>query len=55
MAELASVESFANRWLQTARPLDILCNNAGMGSSPGGQDIFLTKDGFEIIHQVNNS
>lgn len=51
-ADLSSVESFAKRWLDTERPLEILCNNAGMGSSPGGSDVFLTKDGFEIIHQV---
>lgn len=24
-----------------------------MGSSPGGTEVFRTKDGFEIIHQVN--
>ncbi|KAB8360914.1 hypothetical protein FH972_024647 [Carpinus fangiana] len=53
MANLASVESFAQRWLDTGRPLDILCNNAGMGSSPGFNKVFKTKDGFEIIHQVN--
>lgn len=53
MADLASVESFAKRWLATERPLDILCNNAGMGSSPGFNKVFKTKDGFEIIHQVN--
>ena len=55
MADLASVETFAKRWNDTGRPLDILCNNAGMGSSPGGKagKVFKTKDGFEIIHQVN--
>jgi len=52
-ADLESVDAFAQRWLDTGRPLDILCNNAGMGSSPGGSDVFKTKDGFEIIHQVN--
>jgi NAD(P)-dependent dehydrogenase (short-subunit alcohol dehydrogenase family) len=52
-SDLASVEAFAQRWLETGRPLDILCNNAGMGSSPGGDKVFKTKDGFEIIHQVN--
>lgn len=51
-ADLASVETFAQRWLDTRRPLDILCNNAGIGSSPGGSDVFLTRDGYEIIHQV---
>ncbi|PKS08529.1 hypothetical protein jhhlp_004914 [Lomentospora prolificans] len=52
-AKLQSVESFARRWLDTGRPLDILCNNAGMGSSPAGSAVFKTEDGFEIIHQVN--
>jgi NAD(P)-dependent dehydrogenase (short-subunit alcohol dehydrogenase family) len=52
-AKLESVEAFAKRWLDTGRPLDILCNNAGIGSSPGGSEVFKTKNGFEIIHQVN--
>jgi len=52
-ADLASVEAVARRWLDTGRPLDILCNNAGVGSSPGGnKEVFKTKDGFEFIHQV---
>jgi NAD(P)-dependent dehydrogenase (short-subunit alcohol dehydrogenase family) len=50
---LNSVDQFANRWIETGRPLDILCNNAGIGSSPGGTSLFKTPDGFEIIHQVN--
>lgn len=52
LADLASVEAFTTRWLETKRPLDILCNNAGLASSPGGKKVFKTKDGFEIIHQV---
>ena len=52
-SSLKSVENFAKRWLDTDRPLDILCNNAGIGSSPGGGTVFKTEDGFEIIHQVN--
>ncbi|GME25534.1 putative ww domain-containing oxidoreductase isoform 1 protein [Neofusicoccum parvum] len=52
-ASLASAEAFCARWLETGRALDILCNNAGIGSSPGGRTVFRTKDGFEIIHQVN--
>ncbi|RDW74826.1 hypothetical protein BP6252_05968 [Coleophoma cylindrospora] len=51
-AELDSVEALAQRWLETDRALDILCNNAGLGTSPGGPDVFKTKDGFEIIHQI---
>jgi NAD(P)-dependent dehydrogenase (short-subunit alcohol dehydrogenase family) len=53
MAELASIEAFTARWLQTNRALDILCNNAGLGSSPGGETVMKTRDGFEIIHQVH--
>ena len=52
-SKLSSVEAFAKRWLDADKPLDILCNNAGIGSSPGGSAIFKTQDGFEIIHQVN--
>lgn len=50
---LSDVEALAKRWLDTERPLDILCNNAGVGSSPGGNSVFKTKDGFEFIHQIN--
>jgi NAD(P)-dependent dehydrogenase (short-subunit alcohol dehydrogenase family) len=52
-AKLKSVEAFAQRWMNTRRALDILCNNAGIGSSPGGSKVFKTEDGFEITHQVN--
>jgi NAD(P)-dependent dehydrogenase (short-subunit alcohol dehydrogenase family) len=51
-ADLSSVQKLAQRWLDTGRALDILCNNAGMGSSPSS-DVFKTKDGLEICHQVN--
>ena len=50
MADLASVEVLAKRWLATGRPLDILANNAGMGGYQG--EIQETRDGFEIVHQV---
>lgn len=52
-SKLSSVETFCARWLATSRALDILCNNAGIGSSPGGGTIYKTDDGFEIVHQVN--
>jgi NAD(P)-dependent dehydrogenase (short-subunit alcohol dehydrogenase family) len=52
-SKLKSVEGLTTRWLDTGRPLDILCNNAGIGTSPGGSAVFKTEDGFEIIHQVN--
>jgi NAD(P)-dependent dehydrogenase (short-subunit alcohol dehydrogenase family) len=51
--KLSSVEKLAARWLETGRPLDILANNAGIGSSPSSGAVYLTEDGFEIIHQVN--
>ncbi|KAF2667392.1 NAD(P)-binding protein [Microthyrium microscopicum] len=51
--KLSSVEELAQRWLDTGRALDVLCNNAGIGSSPGGGSVWKTEDGFEIIHQVN--
>ena len=53
MSDLNSVEAFAKKWLDSGRVVDVLCNNAGMGSSPAGTGkTFHTKDGFEIIHQV---
>lgn len=53
LADLSSIEAFAERWLATGRAIDILCNNAGIGSSTGGEKVVNTKDGFEIYHQVN--
>ncbi|KAL4802194.1 hypothetical protein BDV18DRAFT_167053 [Aspergillus unguis] len=52
MADLSSVEAFAQRWTATGRGLDILCNNAGMGP-PASNTPVLTTDGFELLHQVN--
>lgn len=51
-AKLDTVEKLGKRWLETDRPLDILMNNAGVGSSPGNAKVWLTEDGFEFIHQV---
>lgn len=51
-AKLHSVQQLGKRWLETDRPLDILMNNAGVGSSPGNDKVHLTEDGFEFIHQV---
>ncbi|KAK7511425.1 hypothetical protein IWZ03DRAFT_362810 [Phyllosticta citriasiana] len=53
MADLETVDNFAQRWLDTGRPLDILCNNAGIGDNPGGHEMIRTKDGLEIFHQAN--
>jgi NAD(P)-dependent dehydrogenase (short-subunit alcohol dehydrogenase family) len=50
-ADLSSVESFAKRWLDTGRALDVLCNNAGTGAHPTAKRVY-TVDGYEFIHQV---
>lgn len=50
MADLSSVDAFAQRWLDTGRPLDRLINNAGMGGTTGRK--IVTRDGFGIVHQV---
>ncbi|CAG8948277.1 unnamed protein product [Penicillium salamii] len=51
MADLQTVEAFAQRWLHSDRALDILCNNAGIAAPPAGH--YWTKDGFQFVHQVN--
>ncbi|KAJ5917008.1 hypothetical protein N7504_001023 [Penicillium tannophilum] len=50
MADIESVEAFCERWLKSDRTLDILCNNAG---SPSTANTRMTKDGFQLVHQVN--
>lgn len=50
--KLATVEALATRWLDTGRPLDILCNNAGLGTNATATGkAFITEDGFELLHQ----
>lgn len=51
MADLESVEAFAQRWIDTGRPLDILSNNSGIAVAPLESK---TKDGFHPVHQVFN-
>jgi len=51
MSSLSSVSALAQRWLNTSRPLDVLCNNAGLSSTIN--KTIITDDGFELIHQVN--
>ncbi|KAF4768127.1 hypothetical protein N7455_012548 [Penicillium solitum] len=51
MADLSSIEAFCQRWLQSDRALDILCNNAGIAEST--KQTYTTKDGFQLVHQVN--
>jgi NAD(P)-dependent dehydrogenase (short-subunit alcohol dehydrogenase family) len=52
--KLSSVEEVTKRWLDTGRPIDLLCNNAALGNLPaGGTKFVLTEDGYEVLHQVN--
>ncbi len=48
-SNLQSVEAFCQRWLDTGRVLNVLCNNAGTVSSSKTR---MTDDGFQIVHQV---
>jgi NAD(P)-dependent dehydrogenase (short-subunit alcohol dehydrogenase family) len=52
-SKLSSVETLAAKWLETGRPIDILCNNAGLGMNPGKDKFIYTEDGYELMHQVN--
>jgi NAD(P)-dependent dehydrogenase (short-subunit alcohol dehydrogenase family) len=56
MADFESVEAFARRWLDSGRSLDILCNNAGVAAPHARTEKpRLTKDGFQLLHQVRYS
>ncbi|MBV9450812.1 MAG: SDR family NAD(P)-dependent oxidoreductase [Streptosporangiaceae bacterium] len=50
LASLTSVESFADRYLATGRPLHILVNNAGVMATPYRQ----TANGFELQFGTNH-
>ncbi|KAJ5103931.1 hypothetical protein N7532_004460 [Penicillium argentinense] len=50
LTSLESVDAFAERWLATKRPLDILCNNAAISIAPLTAR---TGDGFQPVHQIN--
>ncbi|RMY57641.1 hypothetical protein D0863_12560 [Hortaea werneckii] len=66
-SRLSSVVALAERWGETGRGLDVLCNNAGISSSfyagitPSASEgkqaegawMRRTEDGFELVHQVN--
>ncbi|KAI7501653.1 hypothetical protein KC367_g2737 [Hortaea werneckii] len=66
-SRLSSVVALAQRWRDTGRRLDVLCNNAGISSSfyagaaPSAEEgekaegawMRRTEDGFELVHQVN--
>ena len=68
-SRLSSVVALAERWRETGRGLDILCNNAGISSAfyadgrPSASEakkteaegtwMRRTEDGFELVHQVN--
>jgi NAD(P)-dependent dehydrogenase (short-subunit alcohol dehydrogenase family) len=51
MASVASVQALGQRWLDTGRALDVLCNNAGI--SGANRERIVTSDGFELVHQIN--
>jgi NAD(P)-dependent dehydrogenase (short-subunit alcohol dehydrogenase family) len=50
LADLSSVEAFADRMLAAGRPIDILINNAGVMALPTRQT---TADGFEMQFGTN--
>ncbi|RMY55925.1 hypothetical protein D0863_13149 [Hortaea werneckii] len=67
-SRLSSVVALAERWRETRRGLDVLCNNAGISSSfyadvaPSASEegkeaegawMRRTEDGFELVHQIN--
>ncbi|KAI7177909.1 hypothetical protein KC316_g2707 [Hortaea werneckii] len=67
-SQLSSVLALAERWRETGRGLDVLCNNAGISSSfytgvapsaPEGKEaegaagMRRSEDGFELVHQIN--
>lgn len=54
LTDLGSIDRFATKWVDTNRPLHILCNNAGVTATPGAETIY-TKDGFEYTHQVSGT
>ena len=50
LADLASIRSFAARFLDGGRPIDVLMNNAGVMACPFGR----TADGFEMQFGTNH-
>lgn len=50
LADLASIRSFAGRYLDRGQPIDVLINNAGVMACPFGH----TADGFEMQFGTNH-
>jgi len=50
LADLASVRAFADRYLESGQPIDVLMNNAGVMACPFGH----TADGFEMQFGTNH-
>jgi NAD(P)-dependent dehydrogenase (short-subunit alcohol dehydrogenase family) len=50
LADLASIRSFAARFVDTGQPIDVLINNAGVMACPFGR----TLDGFEMQFGTNH-
>jgi NAD(P)-dependent dehydrogenase (short-subunit alcohol dehydrogenase family) len=53
LASLASVRAFAQAWLDSGRPIDTLCLNAG-AQFVGEKEPRRTEDGFELTVGVNH-
>jgi len=52
LSDLDTVKSFANRYLETGRPIHILVNNAGIMALPVRQE---SKQGYELqVRRRNN-
>ncbi len=50
LADLASVRAFAERYIESGQPIDVLMNNAGVMACPFGH----TADGFEMQFGTNH-
>jgi NAD(P)-dependent dehydrogenase (short-subunit alcohol dehydrogenase family) len=53
LASLAEVRGLAQRLQQEHKRLDVLINNAGIGTSNGGSERQLSLDGYELRFAVN--
>ncbi|XP_022094699.1 retinol dehydrogenase 14-like isoform X3 [Acanthaster planci] len=55
LASLKSVRQFVDEFHTAAKPLHVLCNNAGMTSGfRNGKGPFKTEDGFEVTFGINH-
>ncbi|XP_038063943.1 retinol dehydrogenase 12-like [Patiria miniata] len=54
LASLKSVRQFVEDFHATAKPLHVLCNNAGMTTGFRSSEVFKTEDGFEVTFGINH-